>query len=241
MTIARHGGDVGCYWINHVDRMMQDYPKTKFVCLKRSRDDTVKSWVRRFRGSERFGLFVFHQDPDGRIRAPLMFPDYGDIPIREAAERYWDDYYREAARLEEEYPNNFRIFGMDRVLNSRRGRRGMLRFAGLPGSVTSKAHANQGGKKDPELGNALREVVGWLVKNEDVYRGTRATITPEPGSKLGLAAVAAGLSEAETDEIVMDFTSLGSSMSTFDYDMISSARFANRLDPDKSHVLNGGV
>lgn len=201
-------GDVGCYWLNYTERVLRHHPDAKFVCLKRDRASTVKSWARRMRGSERFGLWVMHFDGIGRVHAPLMFPDYGTMPIEEAAGCYWDDYYEKAGKLEERYPENFRIFWMDRVLNDRKQQKRMLRFAGIDRKVRLGKHKNIGGRKDPEFGNAVREAIGFLIRNETIYRGTRAVIQPKPGSNLGALAVKRGISKKDTDEIVMDFDRL---------------------------------
>jgi hypothetical protein len=202
------GGDVGCYWLNYVDRVLAIHPHTKFVCLKRSRDQTVRSWCRRFLGSERFCLFVFHLDPNDRVRALNMFGDYGHASIEEAAGLYWDEYYRRAEILQEMYPESFRIFWMDRVMKDKRKQKQLVKFAGLRWKSHAETHENAGGIHDPEFGNVLREAVGWLVLNDRVYAKTKATIAPEPGSKLGELAVKSGISESPTDPIVIDFDRL---------------------------------
>ena len=207
-NVLQSGGDVGCYWLNYVDRLLELRPDAKFVCLRRGREATVKSWVRRFEGSERFALSVMHMDKWGRIYAPLMFPDYGDISLDEAAGRYWDGYYERAEELQEQYPESFRIYWMDKALGDRSVQKQVLRFAGIEKKTQTDRHANKGGTHDPEFGNLIREMVMWIIQNDEIYKGMRATLTPPRGSRLGVLAVEKGISQKETDDIVMDFTRL---------------------------------
>ncbi|KPK68180.1 hypothetical protein AMJ82_08950 [candidate division TA06 bacterium SM23_40] len=220
--LSRTGGDVGCYWLTYAERVLETFPDTRFICLKRPRKETVASWVRRFAGAETFDLFVMHLDDEARIHAPRMFPDYGDRPIAEAAGLYWDEYYEKAEKLQERYQQCFRIFSMSPVLNEPMAQAEMLRFVGSKQATWTNFHKNKGTVKDPLLGNILRDVLGYLIRNEKVYAGTRATVTPKAGSQLGRAAVKRGISQQETDPILLDFGKLSEHRARpFDFDMIA--------------------
>ncbi len=127
----RNGGAVGCFWLNYVEPLLERYPKTKFICLKRDRDATVKSWVRHMKGHTRFRHESAWTTADGRRHVESKFPDYGDLSIPEAAAQYYDDYYGTSEKLADLHPESFRMFVAPDVFNKAKPQRKLLAFCGL--------------------------------------------------------------------------------------------------------------
>lgn len=198
-------GDVGCYWLNYVEPLLELHPNSKFICLQRDREKTVRSWVRRMAGMQRFGIYVMYEDPSGLMHAPSMFPDYDGVSIEKAAGLYWDEYYRRARLLEERFRDQFRLFEMEAVFSNRRARKEMLRFAGLPELSKRIPHANKGGMIDSEFGNVLTEMMSKIMQEQQIRNKSRCMITPHKGNRLGVLAVKHGVSKNETDDIVFEF------------------------------------
>ncbi len=122
------GGNVACYWLPYVVRLIQDEPKARFICLQRDRGATIKSWIKELKGRKRFENAAWFMD-EGKPVSLSFLPDYGDMPIGEAVPLYYDHYYRQARILRDTYPTRFAIFDSLRVLNDRKAQREMLRFA----------------------------------------------------------------------------------------------------------------
>ena len=203
--VREHRGDVGCYWLNYVEPLLQAHPDTKFVCLQRDKESTVKSWRRRMVGRKEFGIYVMYVDPTGRIRAPSMFPDYKGVALDRAAALYWETYYEKARKLEELYPSAFRIYPMDEVLNDKRVQRKMLKFAGMTNAPRVKKRENRGGMHDSEFGNMMADISAEMIEKYDLRPGARMCIKPPLGSRLGELAVKRGVSKSVTEPIMLEF------------------------------------
>jgi hypothetical protein len=129
--VIKRGGDVALYWLPYVSLVLEDYPDSKFVCLKRDREETIQSWSRRLPGTSKFMLAsVVTLGPNGKHYESL-FPDYGDTPVPEAVGMFWDEYYEKSEALQRLIPESFTVVGMNAALNDRAGQRRMLDFCGL--------------------------------------------------------------------------------------------------------------
>ncbi len=109
-------GDVGFYWLPYVEEVISVFPKTKFICLKRNKQDTINSYLKKTEGRNHW---INH---DGKFwRKDYIwdrcFPKYNVKTKEEALSLYWDEYYSKAYKLQLSYPNNFKIFDIE-VLNS---------------------------------------------------------------------------------------------------------------------------
>jgi hypothetical protein len=117
-------GDVGFYWINYIEKLLEKRPETKFVCLKRDRQEVVKSmW--KFTS----GLNVHPTDDWFR-----MYPRYDTHP-KDAVGLMWNDYYKIAERWQEKHPDAFLIMDMDVALNTEDGMRRMFKFLDITNPV----------------------------------------------------------------------------------------------------------
>ena len=140
-------GDVASYYLPYVSAIHDANPDVRFVCLKRDREETVRSFLAktfkrrslpflRYLGMRRVkdrNHWVAH---DGRRwdLDPLWdrcFPKYETNSKRQAIEMYWDEYYGTAARLELEMPGRFRVFPLA-SLNDAASLDAILEFVGVP-------------------------------------------------------------------------------------------------------------
>lgn len=117
-------GDVGYYWVNYVERLLNIRPDTKFICLKRDRQEVMDSYM-----AHSSGLNVHPTDDWFR-----MFPRY-NLPKKEAVGAMWDDYYRISEGWAVKYPKSFSIMEMHDVLNDKNGMNKALSFLGIENPV----------------------------------------------------------------------------------------------------------
>ena len=120
--------DVGFYYLPHVRRLMCEFHDLRCICLRRSRSETIESFVR----CQPIGSNWFSNDGQPS-EWDKSFPHYG-CDFAEAVGRYNDDYYRDADTLRS---SRFRIFPTE-SLNCQCCVEGILRFAGVhsPNVVT---------------------------------------------------------------------------------------------------------
>lgn len=131
-------GDVGYYWINYIERLLELKPEAKFICLKRDREETIDSYM-----VKSSGLNVHPTDDWYR-----MFPRYDAYP-RDAVGLLWDDYYKIAESWQDEYPGKFIIMGVEEALNDERGQEKLLQFAGFHSPrVQLNIRLNANGQED---------------------------------------------------------------------------------------------
>lgn len=113
-------GDVGYYWINYIDRLLDLKLDTTFVCLKRDRKEVIESmW------GYTSGLNVHPTDDWYR-----MYPRYDAHP-KDAVGLMWDDYYEIAEACLRKYPDKFILMDMDDALNDEDKQEKMLKFMGF--------------------------------------------------------------------------------------------------------------
>jgi hypothetical protein len=153
MPEVRLLGDIAYYYLSYVEDILKEVPEAKFVCIKRDREQTVASWlkkseIKRWRSlwlADRFKAFVtrtpFHteynhwQQHDGSVWKKdavwdSCFPKFEASSKESAIRQYWDFYYEEASRLESKVPESFRIFSIN-DLSAADGQQRILSFAGL--------------------------------------------------------------------------------------------------------------
>ena len=129
-------GDISFAWLRYMDMI-----DGTVICLRRGRDATVASWLRRKRD---------HGTVQGSNKAmpgPMCYdalPKF-DAGSREAnARKVWETYYEEAEKVQEKHPDRFRIFEMETVLNTEEGQTEILQWAGYTDPVL---HVGIGKKK----------------------------------------------------------------------------------------------
>ncbi len=141
-------GDVGSYFIQYVSAVLQKYPNAKFVCLKREKDQVIRSFMKKTRGRNHWMERIpWYQARD--IIWDKIFPRFDVSSKKEAIALYWNIYYVMASDFEKRFPENFKVFPTE-FLNSVSGMNEILDFAGIPasGRVLDKKHENKNTIKD---------------------------------------------------------------------------------------------
>ena len=150
-------GDIAYYYLTYVDDLLRVAPECRFLCIRRDRAQTIASWLKKSSITRWRSLWIadklkslltqtpFHtaynywQEHDGSVwkQDPVWdscFPKFKASSREEAIGMYWDYYYLEADRLQQEHPRNFRIFDVA-DLSAQAGQRRILSFIGLSEDV----------------------------------------------------------------------------------------------------------
>lgn len=144
---AQRCGDVAYYFLPHAEAVLERWPDTKFVILKRERSATVESYLRKTEGRNHW---MDHEGSQWQTDSAFdpTFPTLDASSKRAAVERYWDLYYERVDQLLNLYPDSFLLRNMH-DLNTRDGRREILSFLGYENKkmvLSGTYKENTGGK-----------------------------------------------------------------------------------------------
>jgi len=134
-------GDVAFYYLPYVRLILKKNFNIQFICLQRDEEETVNSYIKKTRGKKRRGILDklfpskernpwIHHNGRKWSKDPLWdkcYPKYDINNKKEAIRLYWQEYYQTASELQQEFPENFRIFPME-SLNSIKGQKEILSF-----------------------------------------------------------------------------------------------------------------
>lgn len=154
MSRVRLIGDIAFYYLTYVEQIAARNPEVRFVCLRRDRQATIRSWlaksaIRRWpskRVADRLSAWItrtpyytarnFWMEHDGSRWArdevwDKCFPKFPGPTREEAIGQYWDYYYEEAEKLARALPQAFRIVDTEQI-NTPAGQSALLDFCGVP-------------------------------------------------------------------------------------------------------------
>jgi len=122
-------GDVAYYYLPYVEYMIESGIDVSFVCLQRNRFDTIRSYLRKTAGRNHW------VDHDGKYwtRDPnydKTYPSYLSSSKEQALGFYYDEYYSTAQKLQEKYPDKFKVFNTE-DLNNEASVKEILDFIGV--------------------------------------------------------------------------------------------------------------
>jgi hypothetical protein len=142
-------GDDASLYLPYLDEALSAEPDLRVICLQRPRDEVIDSFGRWLDRVHPVPTDHWTTRPQpGRHHHPVwstIFPKY-DEPTRQAGiGRYYDDYYRQVARLQEACPDRVGVFPTT-ALNDEASLRDLLSFAGIPADqqvLTPGTHLNR--------------------------------------------------------------------------------------------------
>jgi len=122
-------GDANFAYLPYVETILQRFPGTKVIALKRERQQTIDSFVRKC-GNQNHWM-----ERDGRMwrkgEYDKCFPKFNATDRKEAIGLYWDYYYREVERLIVKYPDQIRLFWTDDMFNDMEQQAEAFAFLGV--------------------------------------------------------------------------------------------------------------
>lgn len=122
-------GDVSFYMLPYCEYILKVYPDSKFICLKRGKVDTIKSYCEKTQGRNHWQTHCGTKYKN--CEWDKCYPKYSCNSKEEAIGLYYDDYYSTVESLADRYPNSIKILNMQE-LNTTSGVRSILGFVGIP-------------------------------------------------------------------------------------------------------------
>lgn len=127
---------IGYFFLSYIKKILKHYPETRVICIKRPMKETIRSIEVKLR-HHRTCAFTsknsqIWKDKDlTEFRTYFTFPHF-DMEFKEGVVAYWNLYYSTADQLAKQFPNNFRVYDMDSLLNDEIVQREGLTFLGIP-------------------------------------------------------------------------------------------------------------
>jgi len=154
MPRVRMIGDIAFYYLSYVERLAHHNGNIRFVCLRRDRDQTIQSWMRKSsverwrskRIADRLSSLItreqYHEsrnfwvEHDGTRwqKDPVWdkcFPKFAAKTKYEAIGMYWDYYYEQVELLKRRVGEVFRVVDTER-LDRPEFQTELLEYCGIP-------------------------------------------------------------------------------------------------------------
>lgn len=124
-------GDVASYYLQYIEHIISKNPSTKFIILKRPKEEVVKSFINKTKFLNFFKWNLWIRKPKKKENKwSKMFPKYNLNSKEEAIAKYWEEYYSKADKLIKKYPLNIKIFNTS-DLNSEQKVKEILDFCNI--------------------------------------------------------------------------------------------------------------
>ena len=112
-------GDIAHWWLPYVDYILERHPNSIFIATKRSRSETISSFLN-IKGGDCKGSINHWLEHDGNFYKKNLwdkcYPNYSSQNrVKEAIGEYWDEYYSECTRLEKKYLGLFKTITLDEL------------------------------------------------------------------------------------------------------------------------------
>ena len=156
MENINHIGEVAFYYLNYVEDIIKIYPEVKFPCIKREKNDTVKSYLnkmkvkksnsllrRLFKKKRQRNHFIQHDGVkwDHDTIWDKCFPKLKAESLEEAIGLYWEHYYQKVEALAQKY-GQVKVFDLD-DLNTASGQEKTLKFCNYNNPKSLTVHENK--------------------------------------------------------------------------------------------------
>lgn len=140
-------GDVGFYYLNYVDYIIEKFPEAKFVYLYRDVKEVVNSWMKHSGNANHWtDPSSSHWDSLGVFtNTSKYFPKY-NLPKEKAIKEHWTICLHKAINLWNKYPSKFFVFRAKNVLNESIEQLVMLSCLGIKSPRCSTEHHNKTGE-----------------------------------------------------------------------------------------------
>ncbi|MDH3645693.1 MAG: sulfotransferase [Gammaproteobacteria bacterium] len=167
MRSVRLIGDIAFYYLSYVEEIHKINPNVRFLCLRRNREETVQSWMRKTAINRWPSKYVadrmasiITRTPFYTARNPWMehdgsewaidevwdkcFPKFPGPTRQQAIEQYWDYYGQEADRLCAKLSEVFKIVDTNK-LSANDYQSEILEFCGIANEdqVFTDAHIHK--------------------------------------------------------------------------------------------------
>lgn len=127
-------GDVSFYLVNHITELVKIFPECKIIVLKRDKEQTVESFMKKTRGLQHWIL-------NPKIHSPFdfCFPKFPNVEKKEDRIRFYYDLYYS---IIDDIPYSNKIYLKTEHLNNEKRVIEVLKFCNFKNPVYIQKHLN---------------------------------------------------------------------------------------------------
>lgn len=122
-NFKKYVGTVAPYARNVIEYLINDFPDIKIIWITRDREKTIKSFIK---ATEEHNLW----SNDCKHPFGEAVPSYNELTREEAIKKFVNEENNRAIKLENDYPNNFKIFNVE-DLNTKEGQNKIFDWVGI--------------------------------------------------------------------------------------------------------------
>ncbi len=121
-------GDTGMYYLPYIELIIKRYTNVKVIGLVRNKESVVNSYLNKTEGRNHW------YNHDGKYwekdsQWDPYYPKYNEKDKKKALELYWEEYNKTTKSLQQEYPNNIKMWSIEKF-NTEEGKNKILDFIG---------------------------------------------------------------------------------------------------------------
>lgn len=124
------------YFLPYFEKIIEMYPETRFICLKRNKEETVQSLIlaAKTRNFWTDTSSKFWDTNYSRGKFYYTFPSF-DLPRSDAAAKYYDHYFEIVSSLINRYPDHAKLYNVPEVFEDKMLQHESLEFLGVNNPV----------------------------------------------------------------------------------------------------------
>lgn len=151
--------ETASFLLPYAEDIINDFPDVLFVVLKRSKEGTVASFIKK---TYKRNHWMAH---DGTVDFldpvwDAIHPKFEADNKTDALNKYWDMYYKTIDQLVHNYPDKLKVFDYN-DLNKEAGRKNILDFIGVSGGnqkIRGNFHYNASGNMLKQFLRKLKDI-----------------------------------------------------------------------------------
>jgi hypothetical protein len=157
-------GDIGMYYINYVDVILQRFPGTRFICMQRTCNAVVSSYMKWTRHKNHWMVHDGTQwSPDPKW--DKAFPKFPAASKEEALRMYWTSYAQQTKDLHTRFPERVKVVHLE-DFNNKECRESILDFIQYTGPrfLDNKIERNSLKQKSRRRRRKRLAQAAWTLK-----------------------------------------------------------------------------
>lgn len=163
-------GDIGMYYINYVDEIMRVYPGVKFICMQRSCEAVVRSYMEWTQDKNHW------MEHDGKRwksdpKWDKAYPKFNVKSKEEALRMYWMSYAQQTRELQLRLPEQIKVVHLEEF-NDQNCRESILDFMQYTGHRYVDFNVESNSVRKRNRRRRKREIVRafWSLKTKLIGR-----------------------------------------------------------------------
>ncbi len=159
-------GDVGMYYINYVDAILDRWPDARFICMQRAQQDVVQSYLK---WTSNRNHWMIHDGSQWNLDSiwDKAYPKFCTTDKKDALHQYWTLYTQMTHELEQRLPGFIKVINLPEF-NDRRCKESILDFIHYTGVRNAGVRVIENSYKHDKFAVSSKKLRNsfWTVKRK---------------------------------------------------------------------------